>query len=122
MRYRSESYNEYKTATIQQIVGILLINNLEYIFFMFDFAIIVLLMMARKYKVKMKKVSDYFQENVPIFLISLIPFVWYFALGNHTIMHLRFIYRHMLIFLIGILICLKNIWIIQKKKKSVTNY
>ncbi len=122
VRYRSESYNEYKTATIQQIVGILLINNLEYIFFMFDFAIIVLLMMARKYQVKMKKVSDYFQENVPIFLISLIPFVWYFALGNHTIMHLRFIYRHMLIFLIGILICLKNIWIIQKKKKSVINY
>ena len=117
--YRSESYNEYKTMTIQQVVGILLINNLEYTFFIFDFAIIILLMLSRRYKVKMKKFLVYFKENIPIFLISLLPFVWYFALGNHTIMHLRFVYRHMLIFLIGVLICLKNVWIIEKKDKKI---
>lgn len=113
--YRSESYNKYKNITIQEMIGILIFNNLEYAIALFDIGIIVLFIMMKKYSLKLKKFSEYLKENVPIFIILLMPLVWYMVLANHTVMHYRFVYRHMLIFLIGILICLKNLFIVQKK-------
>lgn len=114
--YRSESYNKYKSITIQEMIGIFLFNNLEYVSALFDIGIIVLFIMRNKYNLRLKMFSEYLKENIPIFIISLMPLVWYTVLANHTVMHYRFVYRHMLIFLIAILICLKNIFIINKKE------
>ena len=74
--------------------------------------------MQKKYKLKIKEKSEYFNESIPMLLISIMPLVWYRALANHTLMHYRFVYRHMLIFLIGITICLKNIFTIEKTNEN----
>lgn len=114
--YRSESYNRYTSITIQEMIGIFLFNNLEYAIAIFDIGIVVLFILMNKYNLKLKKFSEYLKENIPIFIISLMPLVWYTLLANHTVLHYRFVFRHMLIFLIAILICLKNIFIINKKE------
>lgn len=115
--YRSESYNKYKSITIQEMIGIFLFNNMEYTMIFFSIGVIILFIMKNKYSLKLKKFSEYWKENIPIFIILLMPLVWYIVLANHTVMHYRFVYRHMLIFLIAILICLKNIFIIKKSQK-----
>lgn len=112
--YRSESYNKYKILTIQEMIRELIFDNIGYIVLIFNIFICGCFIYAKKYKLKLRKKSDYFDKSIPILLISLMPLVWYRVLANHTLMHYRFIYRHMLIFLIGITICLKNIFIIEK--------
>lgn len=115
--YRSESYNKYKSITIQEMIGIFLFNNMEYTMVFFSIGVIILFIMKNKYSLKLKKFSEYWKENIPYFIVLLMPLVWYIVLANHTVMHYRFVYRHMLIFLIAILICLKNIFIIKKSQK-----
>lgn len=115
--YRTENYNRNTEMTIQNVLKILLYTNVKYAIELFNIWIIVIFIMINKYKLKLKKITEYIKENIPIYIISLMPLVWYIVLANHTVLHFRFTYRHILIFLIGILICLKNIFIIEKKEK-----
>lgn len=112
--YRSESYNKYKILTIQEMIRELIFNNIGYTIMIFNIFIFGCFICRRKYKLKVKGMSEWVNESIPILLISIMPLVWYRVLANHTLMHYRFIYRHMLIFLIGITICLKNIFTIKK--------
>ena len=114
--YRSESYNKNTGTTIQEMLGILIFNNLEYAIVLFNIGIILLFIMMNKYSLKIQNLSECLKKNIPIFIISVMPLVWYIALANHTVLHYRFVYRHMLIFLIGITICLKNVFVIRKKE------
>lgn len=53
-----------------------------------------------------KSKKEYLHKVLPIFLIALLPLGWYIALANHTILHTHFVYRHMIIFMTGVLISL----------------
>jgi hypothetical protein len=115
--YRTQSYNEHTTDTITQIMLFLISSNLIYICTICCFALCLLLILKNKYSVKLNKIKNILNESIPIFVISLMPLVWYRALANHTVLHVTFVYRHMLIFLCGILLCWKKIFIIEKNKK-----
>ena len=114
--YRAESYNRYKTTTIQEMMMQLIFNSITYIIMIFNIYIFWCLINRNTYKLNINKISDYLEKDTPIFIIALMPLVWYRVLANHTIMHYRFVYRHMLIFLIGMLLCLRNIFIVKNTK------
>ena len=63
----------------------------------------------RYYKKKYINIKEYFVTNSPIFIISLLPIIWYVILSNHTLSHYWFVCRHMLIFLIGFMVILTDI-------------
>ena len=54
-----------------------------------------------------------FLKAIVIGLIAIMPFVWYIVLANHTVLHGIFVCRHMLIFLIGVLLFIKNIFCVE---------
>lgn len=115
--YRTKNSNSNTDVTIQDVLVTLIGKNLRYAIEALNVEILVIFVMIKRYKIKLKPASEYIKENIPIIIISAMPLVWYIVLTNHTVLHLRFTYRHMLIFLIGILICMKNIFIIEKKEK-----
>lgn len=42
-------------------------------------------------------------------LIAPMPIIWYIVLSNHTIVHFRFVYRHILLFMLGFLLFLNEL-------------
>lgn len=54
-----------------------------------------------------------------IYLItSVLPFIWYFALKNHSAIHARFTHRLLIIFIFTFWILLAKIWGIDNSKKE----
>lgn len=93
----------------------LLSDNIKYAIIIFVISSIILLINKKRIEIQINKdLKKYINNNIMFLIISLMPIMWYIALSNHTAIHYRFVYRHMLVFLIGILICLKNIFIIRK--------
>ena len=115
--YRTERYNPNSALQILEELKMFLLNNTQYILILAIVMISAGLISINKVNIKIKKLSQYIKENLPFLIISLMPLVWYIVLANHTILHSRFVYRHMLIFLFGIIICIKNIVIVKKKEK-----
>ena len=115
--YRTENSVSYKTAKISDVIGSFVLNNIIYCVIIGNFCLFLFLLNMGKYKIKLQNKKDYFNMSLPILLISLMPIVWYIVLSNHTIIHTRFTYRHMLIFMICILIAWKNMCVIEKKNK-----
>lgn len=116
--YRTERYNPNSALELMEELKIFLLDNIQYILLLITIMMIIGLINVFKLNIKVKKMSEYVKENLSFFIISFMPLIWYILLANHTILHPRFVYRHMLIFLCGILICIKNLFIIQKKKKK----
>ncbi len=55
-------------------------------------------------------------------LIALMPIAWYVVLANHTILHSYFVYRHSVLYMLGLLLaiyscCLEDEINIKAKKK-----
>ena len=115
--YRTERYNPNSALQILEELKMFLLNNTQYILILTIVMISAGLISINNVNIKIKKLSQYIKENLPFLVISLMPLVWYIVLANHTILHPRFVYRHMLIFLFGIIICIKNIVIVKKKEK-----
>lgn len=61
-----------------------------------------------KFKIKNK-------EIIPFIIITLYPIIWYTVLANHTI-HYYFTYRHILLFMVGLLLIINKI-IFSKQEK-----
>lgn len=115
--YRTERYNSNSALQILEELKMFLLNNIQYILISTIVMISAGLISINKVNIKIKTLSQYIKENLPFLMISLMPLVWYIVLANHTILHPRFVYRHMLIFLFGIIISIKNIVIVKKKEK-----
>ena len=98
--YRSSRANPVASISIWGILFIMLFDKLHYI--LLTFSIILLLLIP--YISKLKINDSFFKESLPILVVSLMPFVWYIVLANHTILHERFVYRHLLIFFVGLFI------------------
>lgn len=115
--YRTENSVSYKTTKISEVIGSFVLNNIIYCVIIGNFCLFLFLLNMSKYKIKLQNKKDYFNMSLPILLIALMPIVWYIVLSNHTIIHTRFTYRHMLIFMLCILIAWKNMCVIEKKNK-----
>lgn len=115
--YRTERYNPNSGLELVEELKIFLLNNIQYILILAIIMVIARLVTIHKIQIKLKNRSEYIKESLPFFMIAMMPLVWYVILANHTLLHPRFVYRHMLIFLCGILICIKNLFVIQKKEK-----
>lgn len=64
--------------------------------------------------------KDFLKKNAPIIIIMFLPFIWYFALKNHTVNHWWFmVFRNMLITLIGMLLFINNVFQNKKEKESL---
>ncbi len=55
------------------------------------------------------------KKIIPLLVIALIPFVWYFVLQNHSYYHSYFTYRNLVLTLIGIPLCILPIIKFNKK-------
>lgn len=116
--YRSYGNVRNFEITINERMLTFIVYNFEYATMLFGIRVLFILIayLRGKIYIELKKLKTYLNENILILIISLMPLAWYMVLQNHTIIHYRWVYRHMLIFLIGILICLKNIFVIKKKE------
>ncbi len=74
---------------------------------------IIILLRRFKYNINIHNKSIY-----SLLLIALMPIVWYIVLSNHTIVHYLFVYRHMLLFLLGILLFLNEMLFSESNKKK----
>ncbi len=58
------------------------------------------------------------KRYIVFLLIAFMPIVWYIVLSNHTIIHYRFVHRHMLLFMMGVLLAINEILFAKDKKGS----
>lgn len=113
--YRTGATVTYETESIFSVIGKFMLDVLIYCDSIIILVIFFLLLNIKKYKITVRTKKDYFNKTAPILLIALIPIVWYLVLANHTVVHSRFTYRHMLIFFICIMLACKNICTIERK-------
>ena len=109
--YRSVGKSQATDITIWSTIGNFIFKNLVFII-MFVIAQLIYVYSEKKDIVIDKKIL---KEIVPILLVSILPFIWYVLLSNHSILHSYFTYRNMLIFTTGILIILNKALIDYKK-------
>ena len=119
--YRSSTSNYLREQiTIFDTLSYFFMNNgvylLIFIILLSIFLMISMTIFTKKYKIKFKINKNYLKEITPIIIISILPIIWYITLSNHTILHTHFVYKHMLIVLIGELICLKKTFSIKVEK------
>lgn len=113
--YRTGATVTDKTKNIFTVIGSFILKDLLCCGIICALTIFFLLLNIKKCKITITTKKDYFNKTAPILLISLMPLVWYLVLSNHTVVHTRFTYRHMLIFFICILLACKNICTVEKK-------
>ena len=75
--------------------------------------LLVIILRKFKYSINVKNKSIY-----SLLLIALMPIVWYLVLANHTIIHFHFVHRHILLFMLGILLFLDALLFSNSSKKK----
>ena len=97
--YRSKSSNSVmKNINIFNTVSKLLKPRIYFILFNIIVLSIIQLKQRKSFFIKTEKLI----LILPFLLLSLFPIIWYFVLANHTIIHTYFIFRHSLIFSLGL--------------------
>lgn len=108
--YRTQSRNSEAEYTISQALGM---------FSLYAFIIISLICigygikMITNIKANSREIKNSLNHMFPFAIIAIMPYLWYIVTINHTVRHIVFVYRHMLIFLLGIMICIDEVF---KKK------
>lgn len=88
-----------------------------YLLFVFMACLIVEFIFLMKYKFCVKKdIKQILINNIPMFLIGVMPVVWHIVLANHTQDHWKYHYRDMFIVCISFLIVLNDIFELKKRK------
>ena len=124
--YRTVSPNSLATHTFDKVLlnffaNVSIFIAIFMVFMAFTiFFITMLSSLSKKFKWHFHMTSFsfyvYLKSIVPFFIVAILPIIWYVVLSNHTVLHFYFVYRHMLIFLVGFLICLKNLLVVEKMK------
>ncbi|MBQ8299096.1 MAG: hypothetical protein IJX99_04410 [Clostridia bacterium] len=104
--YRSAQSNPETTITL----GDTLIRSLIKVFIHISFILLVIgiLISKRKVEISLMKIKENKWILCLIGALSLLPLMWYLVLGNHTILHYFFVYRHMMIFMLGNFLIIYN--------------
>ncbi len=111
--HRTKSYNLIKSeTTIWKVLFKLFAGKFIYFIFIIsiEFSILICLKFSKYNKINFVLNKKIIKEIIPILIISMIPVVWYIALSNHTILHIHFIYRHMVVVLMGELLCINKLF------------
>ena len=61
-------------------------------------------------------IKSYLKSITPYILIGVFPLIWYVTLSNHTVLHVFFVYRHMLIFFLCLMICIYQLVFFDDKE------
>ena len=72
------------------------------------------IMCINKFKIV---VSEFSKPTFAFLFLSLYPIVWYIVLANHTVLHEFFVYRHTLIYMVGVLLFINQLFEKKKEKK-----
>ena len=62
--------------------------------------------------------KEIFISILPYILISIMPFIWYALLQNHSYYHAFFTYRNLILTSLGICLCLEETLTLQFKTKG----
>ena len=108
--YRMTRNNEHTPREVSYINTIIKILSNSSLYIVLSLWV---LMGINKFKITIKKFNP---QVVPFLLVSLLPIGWYFTLANHTMMHAYFTYRHVLVFMLGILLAFNQLFFGKEKK------
>lgn len=119
--YRS---NGYKTYTLLKVIN----ANMIYIISQLLVNIIITIISIKLYEIiNMKKTEKRIITNkqiliavLPYVVISIMPFIWYALLQNHSYYHDFFTYRNLILTSLGICLCLEEVLMLQFKTKGET--
>lgn len=100
--YRSGGNNKYVKTSVKIVLKYLILESVSYIILYLVIAVNVIMCKVMAKPMEFRKVN--IKRKIPILVVSIIPFIWFLALANHTVIHIRFTYRNMIIFIFGILI------------------
>lgn len=117
--YRS---NGYKTYTLLKVIN----ANMIYIISQLLVNIIITIISIKLYeviKVKKREKSNITNKTIvttilPYILVSIMPFIWYALLQNHSYYHAFFTYRNLILTSLGICLCLEEVLTLQFKTKG----
>lgn len=114
--YRAGATDSPQKKSIFEVIGGFILQILLYCAVVGGSIGIFLFLNRKKYVVTVCEKKVYFEKTLPILLVLLMPIAWYVVLSNHTIVHTRFTFRHMLIFSICFMIACKNIFVVNRKR------
>ena len=110
----------YRTTRVNEVIGL----DKSYISIIINiigksslYAIITtgILMWINKFKIGVKTIN----KNIIVFImISLYSIIWYVVLANHTLLHDYFTYRQSLLFILGILLFVNQLFANSDNKKK----
>ena len=66
-----------------------------------------ILMCINKFKVSIDKFN---YSTLPFLILSIYPIIWYVVLANHTLFHYFFTYRHSLLYMLGLLLFINQLF------------
>lgn len=108
--YRTQRENSISINTCFDIIIYLLKKPSIYIG-----VIVLIIIIGKKY---LFKPHIYTKKALPFVIITTYPIVWYTIFANHTIIHFYFVYRHCLIYMLGLLLTIYEIQTDRKKHKE----
>ncbi len=74
-----------------------------------------IIMWINKFKINVKEIN---KSTVVFIIISLYSIIWYVVLANHTLLHGYFTYRQSLLFMLGILLFVNQLFVNSDNKKK----
>ena len=106
--FRMKRVNEAVGIDVSYISIIIKIISKSLLYTIFS---IIILFVINKFKPIIKKLN---KNVIPFLLLSFYPIIWFIILANHTILHAHFVYRHSLIFMLGILLCFYELFFVKE--------
>lgn len=99
--FRSDISNSFARGNnIFEYISMLLKPRYPFILFTIIFLSILHFIKKNSFFIKKEKLK----LILPLLLLSIFPIIWYFVLANHTMIHTSFIFRHTIIFSLGLLL------------------
>ena len=102
VRYRSQINDNTTAQNFKEIIFWMNEDMFKHLGYSIPVLAVILFVFSRFSNITLRK--NY--TIIPFMLISIIPYIWYKALSNHTLVHFFFVYRHLGITITAILCAL----------------
>ena len=110
--FRMQRVNEAVGLDVNYISVITKILNKSLIYIIIS---VFILLILNKFKISVKKIN---KNSIPFLILSLYPIIWFVVLANHTILHAHFVYRHSLLFMLGVLLVVYQLFFVKEVKNE----